>query len=363
MTRVVQREGIQPFKKISDAMLAWETNGAIVVFGFGQDQIGYVLFPGLHGLNVKKHVEGRSGDVVVVFLLHLVGLKPHGGPPFGARTSTPLAFAFLFLLTEFLGGGRFLNETTVGLPVHVLTAGRTVQVPAPMTLNGLVSHVLLETFMTATSTKANGGLRGGCRFSRMVFGAMGFVTSVSKKAAMAVLATSRGFETSRVSMKEIGELFWSTGPTMAFLFGASMTSCIVIGFPTGSTHVTGPKKSRQTGDDIVMAFLVEQDQLFVLDRTKDGDVEGTVRVHQQDLVADEGRRDTEGRQGVVAAGAWRDVGFVMKQQSQFFLEFGALSGGSTFWMLVQSGFGGDEGPGTTELIVILNSDDRFGSSC
>ena len=79
LTRVVLREGIQPFEKISDTMFAWETNGAIVVFGLGHDQIGYVLFLGLHGLNVKKHVEGWSGVVVGgvvvhVFLLHLVGL-------------------------------------------------------------------------------------------------------------------------------------------------------------------------------------------------------------------------------------------------------------------------------------------------
>jgi len=129
LTRVVLREGIQPFEKISDTILAWETNGAIVVFGFGHDQIGYVLFPGLHGLNVKKHMKGWSGDVVVVvFLLlrfiGLQGLKPRGGPPFGTRSSltSTLAFLLFLLLSEFLRGGRFLNETTVGLPVHVLVA-------------------------------------------------------------------------------------------------------------------------------------------------------------------------------------------------------------------------------------------------
>ena len=54
---------------------------------------------------------------------------------------------------------------------------------------------------------------------------------------------------------------------MVFLFGTSVTSCIVIGFPTVGTHVTGPEKPRQTGDDVVMTFLVEQDQLFVLEGT------------------------------------------------------------------------------------------------
>ena len=56
LTRVVQCEGIQPFEKISETMFAWETNGSIVVFRFGDDQIGDVLFLGLHGFNVKKHV-------------------------------------------------------------------------------------------------------------------------------------------------------------------------------------------------------------------------------------------------------------------------------------------------------------------
>ena len=215
LTRVVLREGIQPFEKILDTMLAWETNRAIVVFGFGHDEIGYVLFPGLHVLNVKKHVEERSGVVVVVVVVHVflcfIGsqfLKARGGPPFGTRSSWTSAFPFLFLFTEFLGGGGFLNETTVGLPVHVLAAGRTHQVLAPMTLNGLVSHFLLKTFRTATSTRANGGLWIGRQFARMVFHAMGFVRSVSKKVTMTVLTTSSGFETSRVSMKEIGALFF-----------------------------------------------------------------------------------------------------------------------------------------------------------
>ena len=82
-----------------------------------------------------------------------------------------------------------------------------------MPFNPLQPHVLFETFRTATSMKANGGLRAGRRFARMVFGAMGFVTRVSEKVAMAVLATSRGFQTPRVSLQEIGAGFLATGPT------------------------------------------------------------------------------------------------------------------------------------------------------
>ena len=97
---------------------------------------------------------------------------------------------------------------------------------------------------------------------------------------MTVLATSRGFETPRVSMKEIGAGFLATGTAMVFLFGTSMTCLLcVIRFPTVGTHVTGPEKPWQTGDDIVRAFLVEQDQLFVLDMSKRRDVEGMVGIH------------------------------------------------------------------------------------
>ena len=51
---VMVGQGIQPFQKISDAMVAGETHGLVVVFGFGHDEIGDVLFLGLHGFNIKK---------------------------------------------------------------------------------------------------------------------------------------------------------------------------------------------------------------------------------------------------------------------------------------------------------------------
>ena len=112
-----------------------------------------------------------------------------------------------------------------------------------------------------------------------------------------------------------------------------------------------------------MVFLVEQDQLFVLGVSERGDVKGPVRVDQDNLVANEGRRRTEGRQGIVTTRTERHVGFVMKQESQFFLEFSSLSDGVIFRVVVHSGFGSDEGPGTTEGIVILDADDRVGFPC
>jgi len=125
----------------------------------------------------------------------------------------------------------------------------------------------------------------------MVLDEMHLETSVSKKVPMTSLATSGGFETSGVGMKKIRALFLATGS--ALWFGTAMTSLMVVRFPTVGTHITGPEKARQTGNDIVMAFLVQEDQLFVLDGSKRGDVKRPVGIHQQDLVTDEGRSGTE----------------------------------------------------------------------
>jgi len=181
-----------------------------------------------------------------------------------------------------------------------------------MLLNPLQPHVQLETFRTATSTRANGGLRAGRQFAGMVFGGMGLETRVPEKGAMTVLARTGGFETPRVSLQEIGASVLATGTAMVFSFGASMRSLCVIGFPTVGTIITGAEKPRQTGDDIVMAFLVEQDQLFFSAGTKRRDVKGPVGVDQQDLVTDEGRRVTELGQGVVPARTQGNVGFMVE---------------------------------------------------
>ena len=162
LTRVVQREGIQPFQKISETMFAWEPNGTIIVFGFGHDEIGDVLFVGLHGFNVKKHVQGWH-VVIHVFLLLLLllrciglqGVKPRGRSSFGTRTSLALAFSLLFLFLRRRGS---LNKTLVCVTVHVLVARRTIQVTALMPFKGLGSHFLFKTIRAATSTKAHCGL-------------------------------------------------------------------------------------------------------------------------------------------------------------------------------------------------------------
>jgi len=106
---------------------------------------------------------------------------------------------------------------------------------------GLESYFLLQTFRTATATKAHGGL--WVRFASVVLAEMCLEASVSEKVPMTTGATLGRFEGSRVSMKKIKALFLATGPAMVFSFGASMTSLMVIGFPTVGTYITGPEKS------------------------------------------------------------------------------------------------------------------------
>ena len=95
-------------------MVAGETLGLIIVFGFGHDEIGDVLFLGLHGFNIKKHMQRR-----------LVLLLRDGF----CGSSFPLSF---------LVGLRFggcLNKTTMRFAVHVLVAGWTIDIPALMFFN------------------------------------------------------------------------------------------------------------------------------------------------------------------------------------------------------------------------------------
>ena len=192
----------------------------------------------------------------------------------------------------------------------------------------------------------------------MVFDEMHLETRVSEKVPMTTAATLGGFLASRVCMKEVRALFLATGPAMPFLFGAAMSSLIVIGFPTMGTDVTGPEKPWQLGNDIIMAFLVQQDELFVLKGTKGGDVIRTVGIYQQDLVTGQGRGLTKSRQGIVTTWTKWDVGLVMEQESHFFLQFSSLTNAVVFRVLVHASFGGDEGSGTTKIVVIADVDNR-----
>ena len=278
-----------------------------------------------------------------------------GGTSFGARTFLTGPLSLLFVLR--LEG--FLNKTTVVVGVDVLMTRRAIHVETMVTLNAGQTHILLITVRASVSLRAHGGLevRGG--FARMGLAGMGFETRGSKKVPMTRLATLSGFQVSGVRMLKVWTIFLSTGSAQLGL-GASMTSLGVVGFPTIRTHITGPEKSRQTSDYVVMVLVVQQDQLFVRKGSKRRDVKRSLCIHQEDLVTGEGRSLTELGQGVVATWTEGYLDLVMKQESQFFLDVAPLSNTVPFRVLVHASFGGDKGSGTAELIVVGNPDDRFG---
>ena len=105
--------------------------------------------------------------------------------------------------------------------------------------------------------KTDAELCGGDSFSRMVFGTMGFKTSVNEQVSTTVMTTLGGFETARVGRKEIGTLFLETSATLNVFGLATVTSLVVVGFKAVGTHGTGPEKPRKTGDDIIVIFFVQ----------------------------------------------------------------------------------------------------------
>jgi len=131
---------------------------------------------------------------------------------------------------------------------------------------------------TSASLRAHGGPGVGDEFASVVLADMGLEASVSEKVPMTRVATLSGFEVSGVGMQEIGALFLPTGSAQLFLV-ASMQSLGVVRFPTISTDVTGPEKTRQTSNDIIMVMVVQQNQLFVSKGSKGSDVERSMRIH------------------------------------------------------------------------------------
>ena len=119
---------------------------------------------------------------------------------------------------------------------------------------------------------------------------MGLETEISEKVSSALVASSGGFLTPWVGLVEIGTVGLETA-TAFQLDLATMLSHILVPFETVSADVTFAKKPLESGDDIIMTFLVQQDELFVWDvGSKPSDVEGAVGIHQEDLVVKEGRR-------------------------------------------------------------------------
>ena len=206
-----------------------------------------------------------------------------GGTSFGARTflTGPLS---LLLVLRF---GGSLYKTTVFVGVDVLMTRRAIHVETTVTLNAGQAHILLITVRASVSLTAHGGLEARGGFARMGLAGMGFETRGSKKVPMTRLATLTGFQVPGVRILKVGAIFLSTGSTQLG-FGALMQSLGVVGFPTIRTDITGPEKSRQFGDDIIMVLVVQQDQLFVRKGAKRRDVERSLRIDQNDLVTGEG---------------------------------------------------------------------------
>ena len=265
----------------------------------------------------------------------------------------------LLLVLRFRGS---LYKTTVVVGVNVLMTRRAVYVETTVTLNAGQAHILLITVRASVSLTAHGGLEARGGFARMGLAGMGFLTRGSEKVPMARPATLSGFQVPGVRILKIGAIFLSTGSTHLGL-GASMQSLIVIGFPTIRTHITGPEKSWQFGDDIIMVLVVQQDQLFVLKGSKRCDVERSLCIHQDDLVTSEGGSLTELGQGVVATGTEGYLGFILEVQSEGSLQGPSLPNGFQLGVLVHASFGDHEGSGTTEFVIILDADDRFFLHC
>ena len=260
---VLLGERVESFEKVSQTMFSSETDGARIVFGFSHNEIGYMLFLGLHGFNVKEHVQGGWIVLIVAALViaPLVGpqdLKPSGSAPFGRRTLFLLLFPFpfLFLFFLFLRRGGFLNETLVGLRVDVLFAGGAVQVTAPMTFDLLESRFHLETPRTSPFVEADTALRDLGRFSFKGFASVGFKTRVSEKVPSALVASLSGFQTARVVLVEIGTVGLETA-TAFQLDLASMLSRLIVRFETVTAHVAASEEPIERGDDIIMSFLVQ----------------------------------------------------------------------------------------------------------
>ena len=261
----------------------------------------------------------------------------------------------LLLVLRF---GGSLYKTLVVVGVDVLMTRRAVYVPTTVTLNAGQAHILLITVLASVSLTAHGGLEARGGFARMGLAGMGFLTRGSEKVPMTRPATLSGFQVPGVCILKVGTIFLSTGSTHLG-FGTSMLPLGVVGFPTIRTHITGPEKSRQFGDDIIMVLVVQQDQLFVSWGSKRRDVKRSLCIDQDDLVTSEGGSLTELGQGVVAARTEGYLGFILEVPSEGSLQGPSLPNGFQFGVLVRVSFGNHEGSGTTEFVIILDADDRF----
>ena len=111
---------------------------------------------------------------------------------------------------------------------------------------------------------------------------------------------------------EIGAVFLETATT-SDLELATISPLMIVRFETVAAHITAVEETRKTSDDIIMPFLMEQDELLVWGgRPKTRDVVRTACIHQEDLVLNEGRGFTELGQPFIPARTQWHVGFVIE---------------------------------------------------
>ena len=205
------------------------------------------------------------------------------------------------------------------MSVDVLLAGGAVKVTAPMTLDVFESRFQFETPRTSPFVEADTALMDLGGFSFKGFASVGFETRVSEKVPSAIGASLSGFQTARVGVVEIGAV-WLETATAFQLDLATMLSRLIVRFETVAAYVTATEEPIESGDDIIMPFLVQQDELFVWGGgSKTGDAKGTVGIHQEDLVVEEGGRLAELGQLFIAARTEWHIGFVMEEQGVFLL--------------------------------------------
>ena len=154
-------------------------------------------------------------------------------------------------------------------------------------------HLLLHCHQTMSRLKQREDFlsRNTAGTCFLIFGHLDLVCEkkqIQRDETHLIWRTPGGFETALVGMKEIGTLFLETCTALNFFGLTTVTSFMVIGFEAVGTHVTGPEKPRETGDDIIVAFLVEQNELFGEGPPITFDVVGAVCVDQKDLVVVEG---------------------------------------------------------------------------
>ena len=125
-----------------------------------------------------------------------------------------------------------------------------------MMLDLLESRFQLETPHTSPFVEADTALMDLGGFSFKGFASVGFKTHVSEKVPSAIMASLSGFQTAWVVVVEIGAVGLETA-TAFQLDLATMLSRMIVRFETVTTHVTMTEEPIESGDDIIMPFLVQ----------------------------------------------------------------------------------------------------------